>query len=128
MVTELRTAITTEEILRKEHSSFSSARKTIQGPTYVASDATDPRSVDPVQAALASASAPLALEFKKAYRVIASEPAYFRLSKGAETAVVGDIYLPANQAIVIETGILWDTLSAIKAGTTDGIIQAVEVK
>jgi hypothetical protein len=109
-----------------EHSYPSRSKKVIYGPLTLASDPTnDGKSIDPIQGTVSNTSASLALLQGKAYRVIASTAVYFRLTSGSSTAVVGDVYLPANTPIVIETK-KWDTLSFIQV-SSGGVIQAVEV-
>jgi hypothetical protein len=114
------------EVDYSEHSHPSRAKKVIQGPLTLAKDPEDvTKSIDPIQGTVGASSASLTLLRNKAYRVIASVDTYIRLSEGASTAVAGDVYLPANSAIVVDTKD-WDTLSFIRVAT-GGIIQAVEV-
>ena len=121
-------AITTEEIIRREHVASAGGRKVFDAPIAFPTHATEARSADPIGGALTGASLPLTLEIKTAYRVMVSEPAYFRLSKGASAAVVGDIFIPANTPTMIQTGLAWDTLNLIKAtGASDGIAQALRL-
>lgn len=107
-----------------EHDSFSRSKKVIAGPTVFASHTDGSRTISPIQAAIGTE---LALVKGKTYRVIASAPVYFR--QAAETgsvAIVGDIYLPADTAIIINTKDYPFLASVAVAGA--GIIQAVEVK
>ena len=72
----------------------------------------------------------LVLAKNKAYRVIASVPAYLVAwyDEGAgtpPTAAAGDFYLPANVPVIISTKEMNKLESAVVAGA--GIIQAVEV-
>lgn len=114
------------EVDYAEHSKFAKSKKVIPGPTDFAPHASDPTTAAPVQGTVAGSSASLALVIGKAYRVISSAACYFKLSVGAETAVVGDIYLPADTPITIKAQ-PWDTLSFIQVAA-GGIIQAAEVR
>ena len=110
-----------------EHSQKSGAKKVIAGPLYVSSDpANSKKSIDPINISTSNASASGTLLMNKSYRVVATVATFFRLTKGAGTAVATDIYLPANTPIVINTE-RFDTLSAILA-TGTGALQAVEVE
>lgn len=131
MVVELKDTdfVSAEETFRREHSAPARAKKVVSGPTVFARHATAARTADPVQVALTAASASLAMEAGKAYRLVASRALHFRMSKGAGTAVVTDIYLPAGLPITLATREEYDTLSVIKAtGEADGIAQISEVK
>ena len=111
-----------------EHSRFARAKKVISGPLYLAENASDAtKSITPISSALTNTSASLTLLKNKAYRIIVSVDAYFRMSVGADTAVANDVYLPANQPIIMTTE-RWDTFSAIRVSGTSGVMQAVEVK
>lgn len=111
-----------------EHSQYARSKKVIQGPLFIPKHASDNRTVDPIQVAVTAASASLtALKKNTAYRLISSSAAYFRLSNGASPAVAGDVYLPADTAVVIHTGTLYDRISLIRVAA-DGIAQVVEVK
>ena len=114
------------EVDYSEHSHPSRAKKVIQGPLTLAKDPEDDtKSIDPIQGTVGASSASITLLRNKAYRVVASVDTYIRLTIGASTAEVGDVYLPANAPIVVDTKD-WDTLSFIRV-STGGIIQAVEV-
>ncbi len=121
-----------EHCTAREHSMPSRSKKVIPGPTFFPSKpvTTPAQTIDPIQGAVTGASASIALLPDRAYRFIASRAVYFRMTKGASAAVVGDIYLPANTAIVLLPARDYDTLSFIKAEAADtaGIAQAVEVK
>lgn len=108
-----------------EHSAKAKAKKVIDGPMYPAADAGLLRSIDPIQSAVGGSSSSITLIISKTYRLIASTNCYVRFSSGASTAVVGDIYLPANVAMTVETD-RWETVSFIQVSSA-GIIQAVEL-
>lgn len=118
-----------EHTQAREHSQFARSKKVIPGPLFVPKDATQERTMDPIQAALTAASASLAVKKNTAYRFVTSRAAFFRMTVGTGTAVATDIYLPANTPTTIHTGI-YNTLSVIKAEAADsaGIAQVVEVK
>lgn len=110
-----------------EHSKKSGAKKVIDGPLYISSDpANAAKSINPINVSTSNVSASGTLLMGKAYRVVATAACFFRLTKGAGTAVATDVYLPANVPIVITTD-RFDTISAILASGT-GILQAVEVE
>lgn len=108
-----------------EHSAKARAKKVIDGPMYPAADVGLLRSIDPIQGAVGGASASITLLMSKSYRLISSTNCYVRFSSGASTAVAGDIFLPANVAMAIETD-RWNTVSFIQV-SAGGIIQAVEL-
>lgn len=114
------------EVDYAEHSKFAKAKKVIAGPTHFVAHTTELRTASPIQGNVTGSSASITLVRGKAYRVISSTACYIRLSEGANTAVVGDIYLPANESIVIKAE-PWDTLSFIQV-SAGGIIQAAEIK
>lgn len=82
-------------------------------------------SVAPINGAVASSSASVAVKPNKTYRIVSTTNTYIRFTTGASTAVNTDFYLPANTPITVETG-NFDTLSFLRV-TADGAIQAVEV-
>ena len=131
MVIELdKTFGGTGQIEYAEHSRKSGAKKVVAGITHFpyqpATTPVDSRTINPIQGTVAGASASLTLLRNKAYRVVSSTACYFRMSVGAGTAVVGDVYLPANTPINLSTSV-FDTLSFIQV-SAGGIIQAVEVE
>lgn len=113
------------EVDYAEHSHASQAKKIVSVEPKYASAAGGLTTIAPLQGVVAGASASLSLTKGKSYRIIASTATYFRLSVGASTAVVGDIYLPADTPMLIKAD-PWDTLSFIQVAS-GGIIQAVEV-
>ncbi len=115
-----------EDVDYAEHSAFAKAKKVVDGPMVFSKATGDILSLPPIVGAVIVTSASISLLPVKAYRIIASTTLFFRLSKGNSTAVVTDMYLPADTPIVIATRRDWDTLSFIRA-TADGIIQAIEV-
>jgi len=122
-------ALTTEEILRREHDAFSSSRKVIDGPVYFPKIVGGTTNVLPISGAVNGTSSVRAMEPNKAYRLISTVNAHFRLSVGASAATTSDIILPANVPIVIRSGGLWDTVNIIKATlSADGLAQIVEIK
>lgn len=129
MVTEYQSGIpSADEVAFTEHSRASKAKKVVEVFPAIPAHATEARSLDPINGALTAASVSLTLAVRKAYRVVVSQPAHFRLTAGAGTALATDIYLPANQPVVLKMGEQWNTLSAIRAaGASDGIVQALEV-
>ena len=116
-----------EQTQAREHSQYARAKKVIPGPLFVPQHATQARTVDPTQVALTAASAEMLLTRKKAYRLVSSQAAYYRMSFGASAAVTGDIYLPADTPTIILPGETYDRVSVIKVAV-DGIAQVVEVK
>jgi hypothetical protein len=121
--------VTGEEVLIREHSAFSRAKKVINGPLFVPSDPSNPRTIAPIVNTLTGAAANLAMEQNKAYRLIGSVDFHYVLSDGTVAATVNEIYVPAKQPVIISSGILWKNISVIKAtGASDGIVQIVEVK
>lgn len=127
MVQEFKGPIPHGEVDYAEHSQFSRAKKVIDGPIVAAKDATDARTKDPIHEASFSGATSLALEFKKAYRVVSDIAFFYRLTRGGGTAVAGDIYVPADTPIVIATGEDYDSLDVIPASGS-GFIQATEVR
>lgn len=113
-----------------EHSSFSRSKKVIPGPTFIPKHDVENRTADPIQVALTSASANISgLKKGAAYRLIASRAMHFRMHAGVGVALDTDVYVGANQAIIVSTGSGYNTISVIKSvGEADGIAQAVEVK
>jgi len=109
-----------------EHATGAAAKRVVPGHLSAGDHATEPRTIDPINGVVAGASASITLLRDKTYRVMASTACYFRLSVGASTALVGDIYLPANTEIRVRTE-KYDTLSFIQFAA-GGIIQAVELK
>lgn len=126
MVTEFKDGIpSADECGFMEHSRPARAKRVMEvGPAF-AQHATEGRTANPIVGALTAASVTLDMEQKTAYRVMASVPFHFRLTvtvTGA-TAVVTDIYHPANVPLVVRSD-PWTKLSAIKmAGGADGLIQ-----
>lgn len=121
--------LTTEEVIRREHSAASGSRKVTAAPMYFPVNATGNANVAPIVGTATGASATLAMAQGKAYRFISAVNCHFLLSRGTVAATVNDIYLPANTPIVISAGVLWDTVNVIKAtGASDGPIQIVEVR
>lgn len=107
-----------------EHSAFAKAKKVIAGPLIVPSAVNEKQTIAPIQGATGTE---LALVQGKAYRVISSVDVYFKMaSETGIAAVVGDIYLPANQPIIVSTE-KFSFLSSL-AVSSAGIIQAVEVR
>ena len=120
--------LTTEQILRREHAANSAARKVVSAPVYIP-PATGGGMTAPLQSTLTGTSASLSMELDKAYRLVGSSALHFTLSSGASTATVSDVYLAAGEAMILSSGKLWDTVSAIKAtGELDGIFQILEVR
>ena len=131
MVTEIKKQdyLTTEEVIRREHSASSSARKVTTAPMYFPANATGNENVAPSNITVSSVNAYLSMEAGKAYRFISTVACNFLLSRGAATATGSDIYLPANTPIVISAGALWDRVNVVKvSGSANGIGQIVEVK
>jgi len=121
--------LTTEEVLRREHSAYSGSRKTVSGPIYFPQDESIDANVAPINTILYGTSVPLTLEANKAYRLIATVDMCFRLSRGSLSATTSDIYLPAKTSIIISAGSLWDRVNVIKAtGASDGLAQIVELR
>lgn len=109
-----------------EHSAPAKAKKVISGPMIVPAGIApnDTRTIDPIQSATGTE---LALVRGKAYRLIASVAIYFRQSSEAgSSAVIGDIYLPANTPVVISSSDFPFVATVGFAGA--GIVQAVEVR
>ena len=121
--------MTTEEMLRKEHSSASRARKVINAPVAFATHGAADRSIDPINATVTAASAEMDMDRNKVYRLVSSVDMHFRMSKGTSAAVTTDIFLAAGQPIVIQSGEIWDKVSVIKAAsaTADGLAQITEM-
>lgn len=110
-----------------EHSAFARSKKVIPGPLYIPRDPAAPaKSIDPINGVVAGASASMTLLRNKAYRVVSTTACHFRQTLGASTALTTDIYLPANQPVVMVTSD-WNILSFIQ-NAAGGTIQAVEVK
>lgn len=121
--------LTTEEVIRREHSALSGSRKTTIGPSFFPKKSDAEVSVDAINVALTATADKLDLERQKAYRLVMSVSGHFTLSRGADTATTSDIYLPANTPIIISAGLLWDRVNVVKAtGASDGIAQIVEVQ
>ena len=103
--------LTTEEILRREHSKLGSARKVIQGAIpFEVDDSGD--SVPPLNVAVSTSSATQSLDPNVAYRLISDVDLYLNFSRGAGTATTSDIYLPAKTPMVIQT-VGFDTINMI---------------
>lgn len=131
MVTEInkKEYLTTEEVIRREHSASSGARKVTTAPMYFPANATGDQNVAPSNITVSAISDHLDMEAGKAYRFISSVACHILLSRGAATATSSDIYLPANTPIVISAGALWDRVNVVKmSGAANGIGQLIEVR
>jgi hypothetical protein len=118
-----------------EHSAYSKAKKVVEvAPALVPVESgvganKITRSQIGVQAAIGVA---LTLDRDKAYRVIATSPAYLVMwnddASGATppVAAAGDFLLPANMPMVISSKIFNKLESAVVGAA--GLIQAVEVR
>lgn len=121
--------LTTEEVIRREHSASSGSRKVTTAPVYFPANATGNQNIAPSNTVVSAVSAYLTMEAGKAYRFVSSVACHILLSRGAASATGNDIYLPANTPIVISAGVLWDRVNVVKlSGTANGIGQIVEVR
>ena len=106
--------LTTEEILRREHSKLASARKVIFGAVpFEIDDNGD--SVLPISKAVTTSSVSQKLDSKSAYRLISDVDIFFSMSNGNRTATTGDIYLPAKTSIVVQSLDQADTINIVGA-------------
>jgi hypothetical protein len=114
------------EINWREHDFLSESKKVIDGAVPFAKEAG--KTVAPLVVAIGGASAGIDLAPNTTYRMLSSTDLHFVLSEGpgAETATTADIYLPANQPLVIRTGSQWRRIDAIQA-TAAGTLQLVKL-
>lgn len=127
MVQEFKGPIPHGEVDYAEHSQFSRAKKVIDGPLVAAKDDADARTKDPIHNNSFSGAISLSLELGKAYRVISNIAFFYRMSRGGDTALTTDIFVPANTPVILATGKDYDSLDVIPQSGS-GFIQATEVR
>ena len=103
--------LTTEEIIRREHSKLASARKVIIGAVPFEIDESGD-SVPPIVKTVSTTSATQRVDPNSAYRLISDVDIFFSMSIGSGVATANDFYLPAKTAIVIQS-VEWDTVNII---------------
>lgn len=130
MVMELKndSAYGAQDVPFREHAGQSRSKRVIDGPVVFAMKDDRSSNVDPDTKAVTGTSTQFDLLPNKSYRFISTVAVHLRLSGAGVAAVVTDIYQPANQPIILQSGQAWRALSVIKAtGASDGIAQTVEV-
>lgn len=128
MVMELKTdtAYGAQDTPFREHAGESKSKRVVDGPVVFANDGLTTNVS--AKATVTGTTATIAMLLNKKYRFISTVACCFKLSSGGDAATISDIYLPANQPIIIQSGTQWRALTVIKfTGASDGVGFLTEV-
>jgi hypothetical protein len=109
----------------EEHSHAAKAKRVIVGPMPFKIDANG-RNIPPVIQAITGASASVALQADKLYRIVSTVDCYIAISNNASlAATASDCLLPAKEAMIIST--VNNGVTALAVIGTSGSLQVMEI-